>query len=54
VGPVHVTPLVLVVHDQGTLAQPAPLALAGTPVIARFGALRLDPFDQVLWLRSGS
>lgn len=52
VGPVDVPGIVLVVHDQGTLAIDTPIALAGTPVLSRLGTFRIDPFDKKLWVSS--
>ncbi|HZU97644.1 MAG TPA: retropepsin-like aspartic protease [Planctomycetota bacterium] len=43
--------VILVVHDQGTLAQEStPVALAGSSLLARFGRFTLDPFDRLLWI----
>jgi hypothetical protein len=52
VGPVRIQGAVLVVHDQGTLAEDAPLALAGAGILSRLGTFRIDPFDQRLYLPS--
>jgi hypothetical protein len=50
-GGASIPGIVLVVHDQGTLAQePSAVALAGSSLLARFGSLTLDPFDKKLWI----
>jgi hypothetical protein len=50
-GPVRLEPVVLVVHESGTLASYAsPVALAGGSLLARLGRFTLDPFDRALWL----
>jgi len=50
-GPASIPGVVLVVHDQGTLATPEPLALAGAKLLARLGTFTLDPFAGELILR---
>jgi hypothetical protein len=51
IGSVTLSDVVLVYHDQGTLAQESsPLVLAGSSLLSRFGRFTLDPFAGKLWI----
>ncbi len=52
-GPLQVDGVLLVVHAQGTLAGPTPLALASASLLQRTGRITIDPFDEVVRLPRG-